>query len=371
MKNVLVTGANGFIGRNLCASLELLEDVTILKYTRENTLADLESYIKKADFIFHTAGVNRPKEVGEFDEVNRGLTETIIKLLEKLDKKTPMLITSSTHATLDNPYGKSKKAAEDLLLNWHKTSGSQVFIFRLTNVFGKWSSPNYNSVVATFCHNIANDEAIQISDPGHRLTLIYIDTVIAKFIDAYLGKITENSNYFYEVEDTHTISLGDLANKIRAFNSSRSTLIMPSLATDFDKYLYATFISYLPEDQLSYPLAIHSDERGWLAEFIKSNQFGQIFISKTKPGIARGNHWHHTKIEKFLVIEGEAIIKFRKLESKKIISYSVTGSELSIVDIPPGYVHSIENTGKSDLITLFWASEILNPEKPDTYYEQV
>lgn len=371
MKTVLVTGAHGFIGKNLCASLAELSEITILKFTRQNTEEDLVGMVQEADFVFHVAGVNRPLDEAEFDTGNRVFTETILSTIEKSKKNIPILITSSTHAELENPYGKSKKAAEDSVLTWQKKTGNQVFVYRLTNVFGKWAKPDYNSVVATFCYNTATNLPLNISNPDHELTLVYIDRVVESFIEAFLGKLPKSKSGFYDVKETHTVALGELAKKIQTFNKSRSTLIMPSLESNFDRYLYATFTSYLPSNLFSYPLTVNTDERGWLAEFIKSKQFGQVFVSKTKPGITRGNHWHHTKVEKFLVIEGKAVIKFRNLNSQEVLSYPVSGNKLEPVDIPVGYVHSIENTGQSDLITLFWASEILNPESPDTYYETV
>ena len=371
MKTVLVTGAEGFIGKNLCAALSTLKGVEILTFTRKNSIKELESSLKKADFIFHIAGVNRSKDDREFDIGNRGLTETILNILEKLGKNTPLLVSSSTHATLENAYGKSKKAAEDLILEWHEKSKSQVFIYRLTNVFGKWSNPNYNSVVATFCNNIAHNKPIEISDASHEITLVYIDTVVKSFIGTFLGEVELNSSHFYDITETYVITLGNLAQKIKNFHASRSSLVMPELTTDFDRYIYAAYISYLPADSFSYDLEKNTDERGWLAEFIKAKQFGQIFISKTKPGITRGNHWHNTKVEKFLVVEGEAVITFRKYGSDEIIEYSVSGEKPEVVDIPTGYVHAITNTGKDTLITIFWASEILNQAAPDTIYETV
>lgn len=372
MKTVLVTGAAGFIGKNLCARLELLTDISILRYTREQTLEDLAKFVREADFIFHIAGINRPKEDSEFTSGNQELTERIISDLRTANKKTPILLTSSVQAELNNPYGKSKLAAEDALLAWSKESGSPVYIYRLPGVFGKWCKPNYNSVVATFCHNIANNLPVQISDPSNKITLAYIDEVMDEFINKLDGDTKIEKDGFYSMPRIFNVTLADLNSRIMALHNSRTTLVVPNLEDSLNKYLYATYISYLATDDFSYELQTNTDNRGWLAEFIKSKQFGQIFISKTKPGISRGDHWHHTKIEKFLVVEGDGEILFRnKIDSQDIISYKVSGDSPTVLDIPTGYVHSIKNIGSSDLITIFWANEILDKQRPDTYYEKV
>lgn len=371
MKTVLVTGANGFIGRNLCAALEQRRDVEVLRYVRGNTPEQLAEYISRADFIFHLAGVNRPQNIAEYDTGNRGFTEEILKQIELSKKSIPLAITSSIQAALDNPYGVSKKAAEDAVLAWSRRNGLPVYIYRLPNVFGKWCRPNYNSVVATFCHNIARGLPIQINNPDTKLTLVYIDDVVAELIAALEGRAHVAEDGFGYVPRTFQISLQQLADTIYSFAGSRQNLVMPNLESDLERFLYATYTSYLPEDGFGYELEMKHDNRGWLAEFIKSRQFGQIFISRTKPGITRGNHWHHTKVEKFLVIEGEALISFRKIGADEVIKYKVSGEQLKVVDIPAGYTHSITNIGQKDVITLFWASEIFDPEKPDTYYLEV
>lgn len=373
MKTVLVTGSDGFIGKNLCAALAQDKELNIIKFTRQNTTNDLEEYVKKADFIYHTAGVNRPESDKEFETDNTDLTKTILKYLSKHNKNTPLLITSSAQSTLNNPYGISKKNAEAAVFEWVKISNAKVFVYRLPGVFGKWCKPNYNSVVATFCHNIANELPVTMSDPSHELNLVYIDEVIASFIDTMNGNVSPGSDGFCTIPNNYTITLQQLKDTIESFKNSRKTLVMPDLEDKLNKYLYATFTSYLPTDKFSYELTKNSDDRGWLTEFIKSNQFGQIFISKTKPGVTRGEHWHNTKIEKFFVIEGDAEILFRKIgdTSDKKIRYKVSGKDLTPVDIPAGYVHSIKNIGKSNLLTIFWADEILDKNNPDTYYEKV
>lgn len=370
MKTVLVTGAHGFIGSNLCATLELDDQVSVLRFGRENTKEDLAKYVDQADFIFHVAGVNRPKDDSEFTSGNKELTEQIVTLLSDKKKATPLLFTSSTHAERDSAYGESKKAAEDAVINW-SSDANRAYIFRLPNVFGKWSRPNYNSVVSTFCNNIGKGLEITVNDPNAALTLVYIDDVVAEFMKAFKGELAPSKNSFYDIPRSFDTTLGELADTLQSFKASRDTLIMPSFENIFHKFLYATYVSYFDTDDFRYALDMKRDDRGWLAEFIKAPAFGQIFVSRTKPGIARGNHWHHTKVEKFFVIEGKADITFRKLDTDEIITYSVTGDKLEVVDIPTGYIHAIKNTGDTDLLTLFWANELLDPQAPDTYYQNV
>lgn len=373
MKTVLITGADGFIGKNLCSHLDLDERFSILKFTKKNSENDLEEFINKSDFIYHLAGVNRPDNDEEFIKQNTNLTKKILHILEKSNKKVPLLITSSTQASLDNPYGKSKLNAEKAVFGWHKESGSPVFVYRLPGVFGKWCRPNYNSVVATFCYNIVNNIPIKISDPSNIITLAYIDDVIKDFTK-HLNEKNKISNYskYQSINRTFEVSLKELGQRIKNIHNARNNLVVPNLEDTLNKFLYATYTSYLPKDGFLYHLTEHSDDRGTLAEFIKSKQFGQIFISKTKPGISRGDHWHHTKIEKFFVLEGDAEITFRnKISEQDIIRYKVSGHNLSVVDIPTGYVHAIKNIGTNDLITIFWANEILDKENPDTFYEKV
>lgn len=370
---VLVTGSSGFIGKNLCSELRLHEDVELLTFSHNQSVDELPGLILDADFIFHLAGVNRPESEADFEKENTGLTEQIIQVLRSVNKKTPLLITSSTQADLDNPYGKSKLAAEKAVFGWNKESDAPVYVYRLPGIFGKWCKPNYNSVVATFCNNVVNNIPIEISDPSRVITLAYIDDVVDDFI-RHLGPIQDSTNYSTQqsVSRTFDVNLGDLGDRIKTIHRIRTNLVVPNLEDLLNKFLYATYISYLPRDNFSYSLTKNTDNRGWLAEFIKSNQFGQIFISKSKPGITRGDHWHKTKIEKFLVVEGEAEITFRnKIDNQDILRYKVSGDDMTVLDIPTGYVHAIKNIGDSDLVTLFWANEILNKEKPDTHYEKV
>ena len=372
MKTVLITGSDGFIGKNLCSQIELNKDIKILRFDRNNAVEDLQKYLKQADFIFHLAGINRPKDEKEFDTGNRGLTEDILAYLNKFNKKTPILMTSSIQAELDNPYGKSKKAAEDAIFKATKQNKSIAYIYRLPNVFGKWCKPNYNSVVATFCHNISHDLQIEVSNPSNEVNLVYIDEVVADFIKALNNEVKINDDGYCYIPRSFKITLQGLRDKIESFRNSRTSLVMPSLEDDLSRFLYATYTSYFDADDFSYQLNTNADDRGWLAEFIKSKQFGQIFISKTKPGITRGNHWHHSKIEKFLVVDGLAEISFRKINSsEKAIIYKASGDKLTVLDIPAGYTHAIKNIGDIDLMTIFWADEIFDKDKSDTYYEAV
>ncbi|MCK5130022.1 MAG: NAD-dependent epimerase/dehydratase family protein [Clostridiales bacterium] len=369
MRKCLVTGANGFVGRNLCVHLENMQDVEVIRFDINNTNNELHEFCKDADFIFHFAGINRPKREDEFEKGNVSLTVEIISILEDAGKKTPILVSSSTQAVLDNPYGISKKHAEDIVLEYGKNA--PIYIYRFPNLFGKWCKPNYNSVVATFCYNIAHDIPIQINDEDHLLTLCYIDDVVRECIKALEGKKKSASDGFCRVSTTYQVTLGELAEKLYTYHDIRKTGVLPDMNDSFTRVLYSTYLSYLEEDHFSYFPTLHSDERGWLFELIKQPSFGQIFVSVTKKGVTRGNHYHHTKVEKFTVVQGEAIIRFRKINSEKVLEYKVFGEKPEIVDIPPGYTHHIENIGDTDVLTLFWACEMFNPENPDTIYLKV
>lgn len=368
--NILVTGSNGFLGKNLIAELRNNGYTNIFEYSRESSLSDLDRFTKECSFVFHLAGVNRPRDEKEFQEGNVEFTSVLLKLLQKHKNNSPILISSSIQAENENSYGKSKKLGEELIFAHSNQTGAKSFVYRLPNLFGKWSRPNYNSVVATFCYNISRNIDIQVNDKNTELSLCYIDDVVAEFLRALEGNQTKMGDYCI-VPVVYKVSLGELASKLEAFKNNRDSLVMPSLEFNFDKALYSTYLSYLEEDNFSYKLKKNVDNRGWLAEFIKSESMGQIFISKTKPGITRGNHWHHSKVEKFLVIQGEAAIKFRNINTSEILEYKVNGEIPEVVDIPVGYTHSITNIGDEDIITLFWANEIFNPEKPDTYFLEV
>jgi UDP-2-acetamido-2,6-beta-L-arabino-hexul-4-ose reductase len=367
---ILVTGAKGFIGKNLVAELRNRGYNDILEYTRKSDLSLLDQYTKECDFVFHLAGINRPKDQNEFMEGNFGFTSQLLELLKKHENNAPVLFTSSIQAEQDNSYGKSKKATEALLFEHYKTTDAKFYIYRLPNVFGKWSKPNYNTVVATFCHNITRDLDIQVNDPNVDLTLCYIDDVLEEFIRALEGNPSMQGDYCY-VPVTHTIKLGKLAELIKSFKESRDNLSIPNMEDALTKKLYSTYLSFLPEDKFSYDLKMNCDHRGSFTEFIRTSERGQVSVNVSKPGITKGNHWHHTKNEKFLVVSGEGIIRFRKIDSEEIIEYRVSGEKLQVVDIPTGYTHSIVNVGDTDLVTVMWANECFDPEKPDTYFLEV
>ena len=367
---ILVTGAKGFVGKNLIAELKNKGYTDIFEFDIETDKSLLEEYTKECEFVFHLAGVNRPKDESEFMEGNFGFTSELLDLLKKYNNKSPILITSSIQAEKDNPYGKSKKAGEDLIFNYNKETGAKVLVYRLPNLFGKWSKPNYNTVVATYCHNIARDLEIQVNNPEADLTLCYIDDVLDEFIRALEGKPTLKEGYCY-VPILHTIKLGELSEKIRSFKESRTDLSISNMKDEFTKKLYSTYLSFLPEDKFSYELKMNCDNRGSFTEFIRTAESGQVSVNISKPGITKGNHWHHTKNEKFMVVSGKGVIRFRRIGSEEIIEYTVNGDKLEVVDIPTGYTHSIVNIGETDLVTIMWVNECFNPEKPDTYYLEV
>lgn len=368
---ILVTGSGGFIGKNVLAEFSKFVNFEILPYDLSNTYEELVSFINKADFIIHLAGINRPKDIEEFYKGNKGFTETIIDLVKETNRNIPILITSSIHADKDNPYGKSKKGAEDALLSFNQETGNTVYIYRLPNVFGKWCKPNYNSVVATFCYNIARDLPIQVNDENFLLPLVYIDDILEEFKNAVSSKANLNEDGYCYVEPTYTIKLGELVKLLYSFKDSRKDLSIPNMNDDLTKKLYATYLSYLPTLNFSYPLKMNIDNRGSFTEFLRTPERGQISVNVAKPGITKGNHWHHTKNEKFLVVSGVASIKFRNIYNEEIIEYIVSGEKLEVVDIPTGYTHSITNIGQDDLVTIMWANESYDPNKPDTFFLEV
>ncbi|WP_415294023.1 NAD-dependent epimerase/dehydratase family protein [Clostridium perfringens] len=367
---VLVTGAKGFIGKNLVSTLDREDKYEIICIDRENSKEELEKGVLNSDFIVHLAGINRPKNEEEFFEGNTGLTEEIIEILKENNKNTSILITSSIQADLDNAYGQSKKGAEEALIKYMADTNGNVFIFRLPNVFGKWCRPNYNSAIATFCHNIARGEEVWISDPTKEMTLVYIDDVVRNIKDVIDNEKTYIPGY-QNVDIEHKATLGEIVDLINSFKESRKSLMIPNMENELTKKLYSTYLSYLPEKDFSYPLKMNVDNRGSFTEFIKSKDRGQVSVNISKPGITKGNHWHDTKNEKFLVVSGEGVIRFRKVDSEEIIEYKVSGEKLEVVDIPVGYTHSIINTGERDMVTIMWVNEIFNPEKPDTIYLEV
>ena len=369
MKNILVTGAQGFIGKNLVAILKENKDLNIIEIDRSNTKSELKEAILKADFIYHLAGINRPKNEDEFFEGNSGLTGEIVGILKESNKNTAIAITSSIQADLDNAYGKSKKLAEESLLSYAKETNAKVIIYRLPNVFGKWCKPNYNSAIATFCNNIASGKEVWINDRNIELTLVYIDDVVRCLISNLADKKLLRGYTNIDIE--HKATLGQIVDLLNSFRESRKTLQIADMSDEFTKKLYSTYLSYIPEDEFGYELNMHKDDRGSFSEFIKSKEFGQVSVNISKAGITKGNHWHHTKNEKFLVVSGEGVIQFRKINEDKIIEYKVNGEKLKVIDIPVGYTHNIINTGKTDMVTIMWCNESYNPEVPDTIFLEV
>ena len=368
---ILITGAGGFVGRNLVATLHAMGCRDLLLFEKEDTAETLADYCRRAAFVVHLAGINRPKDPSEFYSGNAGLTDTMLHLLAACGSKAPVLVTSSIQAALDNDYGKSKKQAEDAIFAHGKATGAPVYVFRMEGVFGKWCRPNYNSVVATFCHNIARGLPIQVRDPSYELPLVYIDDVIACILDVLLkGKAERDPEGYCRIHPVHRVTLEHLAALINGFADARKgSLAVPCLAEgSFEKKLYSTYLSYLPTDQFAYDLNMHCDDRGSFTEFLRTPERGQVSVNISKPGIVKGNHWHHTKNEKFLVVRGEGVIRFRRIDCDEIIEYRVSGEKLQVVDIPCGYTHNIENVGHEDMITVMWANECFDPDHPDTFY---
>lgn len=363
---VLITGGNGFIGKNLQAFLSQDENILIDTYTRDNSPEDLAEKLKNADFIFHLAGTNRPQTAAEFYSGNTDLTKQIVDLLINDHRNTPLVFSSSIQAELDNDYGKSKRLAEDYVLKNYPAG----IIFRLHNVFGKDCRPNYNSVVATFCHNIANNLPITISDASKELELIYIDDVCKTFVKIVHGDYPTTQPYNY-ITPTYKISLKSLADTLRDFNTNLSSIDVPTTGDNFTKKLFSTFISYLPLTRLVFTPTEHVDDRGIFSELVHTKDSGQVSVSISKPNITRGNHYHHTKIEKFIVLKGTATIKMRKIGETTVHEFPVSGDQLQIITIPVGYTHSITNTGDDDMILLIWCNELFDVNNPDTFHEEV
>lgn len=368
---VLVTGAKGFVGKNLCQTLSLRADVEVLPYDLDNDDADLARFVATCDFVFHLAGVNRPQDRAEFESGNAGFTAALLARLAP--RAVPVMLASSTQAVLENDYGRSKLAAEEAVFAYAEQTKAPVFVYRFANVFGKWCRPNYNSAVATWCHNLARGLPIEVRDPAATVTLIYIDDLIASLVRLLDSPAAPAKRQILSVSPSYTRSLGDLTDLIRQFHDEPKTLQVPNQADDFTRKLYATYLSYLPERQFAYPLMTHVDERGSFTEILHLADGGQVSVNISKPGITRGQHWHHTKHEKFLVVQGEGIIRLRRVddEKSKVIEYQVSGAKLELVRIPPGYAHNIINVGVENLVTLMWANEIFDPRHPDTFQDEV
>ena len=371
---ILVTGAKGFIGKNLVEALKHTEDIDILPYDIDSEQELLYKYAAECDFAVHLAGINRPLDKSEFMTGNFRFTEELLNSLKIAGNKAPVLITSSIQAELDNPYGKSKLAAERLMLEYGSETGAPVLIYRLPNVFGKWCRPNYNSAVATFCYNIARDMPITVTDPEICLTLAYIDDVVNEILDE-INKFSYGTlnikNELRYIPVCYRATLGQITELLMSFKESRRTLNVPDVSDEFEKKLYSTYLSYLPEDRLAYDLTMHSDYRGSFTEIIRTPDRGQFSVNISKPGIVKGEHWHHTKNEKFLVVSGRGVIRLRSIQGGGISEYFVSGDKLRIIDIPPGFTHNIENLGETDMVTFMWANETFNPDIPDTFPENV
>lgn len=368
---ILVTGAKGFIGKNLIAQLKSSNSHIIYEVNTDTPGELLKQYCADCDFVFHLAGVNRPKREEEFMEGNGEFTKKLLCELEQHNNCTPIAVTSSIQAELNNPYGKSKKYSESLLVHYSEKNNVPVFIYRLPNVFGKWCRPEYNSVVATFCSRIANNLPIEIHDAGKELELVYIDDVVDCLLTS-MERTQEQQEKYFQVPLTYPVTVGQIAEMLQSFRDSRKKLYIPSSLEDgLIKKMYSTYLSYVPQNDLSYSLKMNRDDRGSFTEVIKTIHQGQVSVNISHPGITRGNHWHHSKYEKFIVISGEGLIKLRQVYSDEIEKYPVSGEHMQVIDIPPGYVHNITNVGVNDLVTLMWCNECFDPKKSDTYFATV
>ncbi|MGW7774788.1 UDP-2-acetamido-2,6-beta-L-arabino-hexul-4-ose reductase [Pseudomonas machongensis] len=366
---VLITGANGFVGQNLLVHLAERSDVEVDRFTRADAPESLKGKVANADFVFHLAGVNRPQDPSEFNTGNADLTRLLCDAIIASGRKVPVLYTSSTQAELDNAYGKSKRDAEDALRLLANDEGVPVQIFRLPNVFGKWARPNYNSAVATFCHNIVRDLPITINDPEARINLVYVDDVVRRFIEVMDAK--GSGAVFGEVEPQYQITVGKLAEQLRAFRDSRQTMVTEPVGTGLVRALYSTYLSYVPTEKFTYEVPKYGDPRGVFVEMLKTKDSGQFSYFTAHPGITRGGHYHHSKTEKFLVIKGHACFRFRHVISGSFYELFTTGEKPEIVETVPGWTHDITNVGDEEMIVMLWANEIFDRELPDTYARPV
>jgi UDP-2-acetamido-2,6-beta-L-arabino-hexul-4-ose reductase len=363
---ILVTGAKGFIGKNLCLILRE-EGNEVFEFDVGSTDDDLRNYSHSADFVIHLAGVNRPLFPEEFLAGNVIFTKKLLDFLDRYGHKAPIIFSSSIQAALDSPYGKSKKIAEDQLFEYEKKTGTPVYVYRLYNVFGKWCRPNYNSVIATWCYDAANNLPLQINQLVPAIDFVYIDDVIVEFLRVIENQPKPTGEIMY-AEPHYSEKLEDIAAALDTFKKSRENEMLPKLGEGFYKKLYSTYLSYLPEDKLAYELLMHKDIRGSFTEAFKSPTYGQISVNVSKPGVTKGNHYHMSKNEKYLVVTGTCLIKLRKATDDNIVSYTCDGKDLKVVDIPPGYTHNITNIGKEDSVTVMWANELYDPDHPDTYF---
>ncbi len=365
---ILITGSNGFIGQNLVSHLKGKEDIHLYLFSKDDSNTILDAYLEEADFIFHLAGINRPEDTEEFYSGNSDLTKYITDSLEKKAKKTPIIFSSSIQAELDNDYGKSKLEAENHLMAYAQKSNARVLIYRLPNVFGKWCKPNYNSVIATWCFNINNNIPLQVNDVNHSLNLVYIDDVINSFLS---NLENEQKTGYCDISIIYKKTLGEIKSLLEKFKKNRDTLLIPEVGQGFERVLYATYLSYIPKSSFSYELNGHTDERGTFYEILKTLNSGQFSLSTTAPGITRGNHYHHTKNEKFLVVKGKALLEYRHIMTNEKISYEVSDKKMEVIEMIPGYTHNITNIGDEEMILFLWANENFDPQKPDTYFLKV
>ncbi|RLS34638.1 MAG: NAD-dependent epimerase/dehydratase family protein [Planctomycetota bacterium] len=365
---IVITGADGFVGRNLRLRLAEIGHHAVTSIVRGSTAAELATAIAGADLVVHLAGVNRPQDPAEFAAGNAGFTTALCRLLEASGRQVPVIFSSSTQAALDNPYGRSKLAAEEALLSYATATASPVHIFRLTNVFGKWSRPNYNSAVATFCHNIARGLPIAVSDPAAPLRLVYVDDVIDAFLGvlAQGGEGTATGGGFCEAGPVYATTVGEVADSIRAFAGARETLLIPPVGTGLARALHATYVSFLPPASFAYQVPRHIDPRGEFVEMLRTSDSGQFSYFTAHPGITRGGHYHHSKTEKFLVIRGTARFGFRHVESGEVCDLTVRGGEGSVVETAPGWAHDVTNVGDDELLVMLWANELFDRNRPDT-----
>ena len=398
--NILVTGAKGFVGKNLCATLYNIKEGKdrtrpdlkideIFEYDIDSTSEDLDEWCQKADFVFNLAGVNRPKETSEFMEGNFGFASTLLDTLKEYGNTCPVMLSSSQQASLtgrfgNSEYGRSKKAGEDLFLKYQEETGAKVLVYRFPNLFGKWCRPNYNSAVATFCNNIANDLPIQVNDPSVELELLYIDDLVTEMLDALEGKehrcefdglevLPKIDGRYCYCPVTHQVTLGKIVELINSFAEQPKTLMIPEIPENsFAKKLYSTYLSYLPKEKVAFPLKMNVDERGSFTELIHTLNAGQVSINISKPGITKGQHWHNTKWEFFIVVAGHGLIQERKIGSDEVIEFEVSGDNIQCIHMLPGYTHNIINLSNTEnLVTVMYCNEIFNPSKPDTYFEKV
>ena len=369
---VLITGANGFIGKNLQLFLRERRDTEVVRYSRDNEPGQLVDLLKGVDFVFHLAGVNRPQDPAEFTTGNADLTKALCAAVTAVAKaenrKIPILHTSSTQAAQDNPYGRSKREAEAVLASTGRHPLVPVHVFRLPNVFGKWCRPHYNSAVATFCHNIARDLPIEVHNPHAPLSLVYIDDVVNRFVQIMDGaEPMIGPDGFSSVQPQYTASVGELAQLLRAFRTSRDTLLTERVGTGLVRALYATYVSYLPVEAFAYGLSSHVDRRGMFVEMLKTPDCGQFSFFTAHPGVTRGGHYHHSKTEKFLVIKGQALFRFRHMQTGQTHQLVTTGQEPRVVETVPGWTHDITNTGPDELVVMLWANEVFDRQRPDTF----